>query len=144
MTDDFKTYGVFVPEAIVETISNHLADEAGVINYADYFDSNTTTIPRGDPAAEITNVFLKDVASDFAMLYDTANFDDAQQVEPEDFELLTVAATPEVVVTLKELFRAAARIQNCDTRTVHTAIFRAALTKFTLPEIPENTVTFES
>lgn len=140
--EPFKTYGVFVPETVYTTLADHLADEAGVVDFDDYFDPTTATVPRGDPAAEITHEFSKRVKDEFASLYDVADFHAARQVAPDNFQLVTLAATPAVVLRLKELFRAASEIQNSDLRTVHTAILLAAIVELTLPPLPEDTVTF--
>ena len=139
----FKTFGVFVPADVSEALAEHLKDEAGVCSFEEYFDPTTSTVSHGDPAAEITNKFSRAVLDEFAYLYDAADFERARQVGHDKFELITLAADPQTVSALKDLFRAASKIQDTDTRTVHTAILRAALETTSLPSVPTDAVIFD-
>lgn len=137
-TEYLKTTGVFVPPDVVDECSTQLSAEAGVIDFRTYFDAKQSSVGRGDPAAELTHRILEDIVCDFAQLYERADFETAGAVDPESFELMTIAADPEVVVKFKERIRAAATIQETDSRTIHTAVFRAYLETHPFPTLPED------
>lgn len=132
-----KSTGVFVPADVVETIGSYLSDEVGVKKFREYFDANTSKLNRGDPAAEITNCIVGDIVRDFASLYEQADFDAARAVDADAFEVMFVPAEPKTVVAFKDRVQAAVVIQETDSRTVHTAIFRAYLDSPSLPVLPD-------
>lgn len=136
----FTTFGVYVSSAVFEEIADHLYEEAGVTDLASYFDEDGTTVPAGDPAGEVLASFVEEVIDEFDVLYDAADFDAARNVDPHDFQPLTLTADPRLAVRLEELFDAAAMIQKCDGRTVQTAILDAALDEFGLPSLPDDAI----
>lgn len=131
-----KTTGVYVPPAVVDEMASHLAAEAGVRDYRTYFDEQQAKLSRGDPGAELLNVVLEAIVDEFDVLYDEADFDAVNAIDPDGFELCTVAAEPRVVAAFKDRVKAARTIQETDSRTVHTAIFRAYLQSQSLPALP--------
>lgn len=137
---EFTTFGVYVSSAVFETIADHLYEEAGVTDLRDYFADDGTSVPAGDPAGEVLADFVEQVVDEFDVLYDAADFETAAQVDPHDFEAVTLTAEPRLAVRLEELFDAAALIQKRDARTVHTAILDAALDEFGLPDLPDDAI----
>lgn len=143
-TEYLKTTGVYVPADVVDAIAAHLSAEGGVTEYRSYFTPQQSKLPRGDPGGELTNCILQCIDEQFTELYDRADFSAAQTVDADAFELMTVASETAVVVGFKEKVRAAATIQNTDSRTIHTAIFRAFLDSQPLPDLPEEFIFHES
>ncbi|ELY48131.1 hypothetical protein [Natronorubrum sulfidifaciens] len=125
--DDYKLFGVYASESVVDALADALYEEAGVVDLETYFDDTSESVPAGDPGAEATDAFAADVLESFATLYDHADFEATERVDPEAFELVHLAAIPQRVTGLRERFRAAATIQETDLRTVQTAILAAAL-----------------
>ncbi|QCC60946.1 hypothetical protein NP511_18460 [Natrinema thermotolerans] len=125
--DRYKLFGVYVSPPVFDALETILYEEAGVVDYANYFEPTGSTVPVGDPGADATAQLVADLVADFAGLYDAADFGAARAVDPEAFELAQLAAEPETVARARERFQAAATIQETDSRTVHTAILAAAL-----------------
>lgn len=129
MTDGgrYAIIGVFVSRSVADALEAMLYETAGVVDLEGYFDPDTSSVPAGDPGAEATDELLTSVVSEFAELYDAANFEAAKRVDPDGFVLRRLAATPDTVTVARERFKAAATIQDTDLRTVHTAILSAHL-----------------
>ncbi|MFC4438223.1 MULTISPECIES: hypothetical protein [Natrialbaceae] len=123
-TGRFKVFGVYVSEPVHDALQTSVYEAAGVVTLEDYFDA-TGSVPADDPGAEATDAILADVIEAFAALYDDANFDAVSRLDPDGFELVQLAASPEQVTRAREQFRAAATIRDTDLRTVHTAILAA-------------------
>ena len=123
-TGRFKVFGVYVSEPVHDALATSVYESAGVVALEDYFDA-TGSAPAGDPGAEVTDAILADVTEAFATLYDDADFDAVTRLDPNAFELVQLAASPERVTRAREQFRAAATIQDTDLRAVHTAILAA-------------------
>ena len=129
MTDDdrFKLFGVYVSRPVYEALDDYVYEEAGVVDLEEYFDESAASVPTGDPGAEATDELVADLVSDFAGVYDAADFEAATAVDPDGFELTHLAAKPARVAALRERFEAATTIRETDLRTVHTAILGAYL-----------------
>ncbi|NGM69165.1 hypothetical protein G6M89_09125 [Natronolimnobius sp. AArcel1] len=128
MDDDrFTLVGLYVSPAVADALEEHIYDQAGVVDLESYFAESTPPVPTDDPGAIATNEFVSELIAEFATLYDEAVFDAVEAVEPDEFELVRLAATPSRVASLRERFEAAATIQESDLRTVHTAILAAKL-----------------
>ena len=125
--DRFKLFGVYVSRPVYEALDDRVYEEAGVVDLADYFDESASSVPTGDPGAEATDELVADLVSEFAALYDAAEFEAVTAVDPDGFELTHLAAKPARVTALRERFEAATTIQEADLRTVHTAILGAYL-----------------
>ncbi|OLZ42649.1 hypothetical protein A6E15_06700 [Natrinema saccharevitans] len=132
--DRYKLFGVYASPSVFDALEAVLYEEAGVVDYADYFEPTVSSVPVGDPGADATAQLVADLVADFADLYDAADFEAARAVDPEAFELAQLAADPETVARARERFQAAATIQETDSRTVHTAILTAALDEADDPE----------
>ncbi|AGB38659.1 hypothetical protein [Natronococcus occultus] len=127
MTDQFSLLGVYVSPPVADALSEAAYEAAGVVDLEDYFAESTGTVPAGDPGAEATDELLADVLDEFPALYDAADFDAAAGLEPDAFELVRLAATPDRAAQVRERFRAAATVRGTDLRTVQTAILAASL-----------------
>ncbi|SEP84827.1 hypothetical protein [Natrinema salaciae] len=125
--DRYKLFGVYVSEAVFDALETFLYEEAGVVDYGNYFDPSVSTLPAGDPGADATDRLVSAVVAAFATLYDEADFEAARRVDADAFVLAHLAADPQTVTRARERFQAAATIQETDSRTVHTAILSAAL-----------------
>ncbi|EMA41854.1 hypothetical protein [Halobiforma nitratireducens] len=123
----YRTYGLYLSKQVREELEGHLYDEAGVVDLEAYFDPSASTIPAGDPGAAVTHELLSSVVTDFATLYDAADFAAAEALDHDTFALTHVAAEPETVAAARERFEAATIIQETDLRTVHTAVLEARL-----------------
>ncbi|QLG48106.1 hypothetical protein [Natrinema halophilum] len=123
----YKLFGVYVSTDIFDALGEFLYEEAGVVDYGEYFDQSQSTVPTGDPGADATDGLVSNLVANFADLYDEADFDAARRVEADAFVLAHLAAAPQTVASARERFQAAATIQDSDLRTVHTAILSAAL-----------------
>lgn len=123
----FKLFGVYVTRPVHDAIADSLYESAGIVDVDDYFDEPAGSLPDGDPGAEATDALLEALVEEFAALYAAADFDAATRVDPDAFVLVQLAARPERVARVRELFRAAATIQDSDLRTVQTAILAAFL-----------------
>lgn len=127
MTDQFSLLGVYVSRPVADALSETAYESAGVLDLEDYFADTTDPIPAGDPGAEATDEIVADVLARFPELYDAAEFDAAERLEPDAFDLVQLAAAPDRVANARERFRAAATVWETDLRTVQTAILAAAL-----------------
>ena len=125
--DRYKLFGVYVSQSIADALAEHLYDEAGVIEFTDYFDTAADSVPVGDPGADATAELVSHLRETFPALYDRADFEAARGIDPDDFVLVQLAGRPQQVSDLRERFRAAATIQETDLRTVQTAILDAYL-----------------
>ena len=125
--DRYKLFGVYLSPPVVDALEEHLYAEAGVIDFAAYFDATADSVPVGDPGADGTDALVAEVLNSFAALYDRADFAAAERVDPGAFELVHLAAEPGRVSEVRERFRAAATIREADLRTVQTAILAAHL-----------------
>ncbi|WP_459809909.1 hypothetical protein [Halopiger thermotolerans] len=125
--DRFKLFGVYLSRPVYEALDEHVYEAAGVVDLGDYFDETASSVPAGDPGAEATDELVSDLLSEFATLYDEADFEAATAVDPDGFVLATLAAKPTQVAALRERFEAATTIRETDLRTVHTAILAAFL-----------------
>ncbi|WP_254525371.1 hypothetical protein [Natrinema caseinilyticum] len=125
--DRYKQFGVYVSTDVFEKLSEFLYENAGVVDYGEYFDPTVSTIPAGDPGADATDALVSSLVEDFASLYEEADFEAARRVDVDGFVLSHLAADPQTVASARERFQAAATIQESDLRTVHTAILSAAL-----------------
>ncbi|WP_121744387.1 hypothetical protein [Natronorubrum halophilum] len=127
MADDsrYKLFGVYVSEPVTDALEEYLYDTAGVVDLEGYFDTTSDLVPVGDPGADATDELVADVLEEFAALYDRADFDAAERVAPDAFDLVHLAARPQQVSDIRERFRAASTIQETDSRTVQTAILAA-------------------
>ncbi|RQG97730.1 hypothetical protein [Natrarchaeobius chitinivorans] len=130
MTEETYTLvGVYVSRPVHDDLAEYLYDEAGVVDLEEYFDPSASEPPVGDPGADATAALIESIVSEFASLYDEADFEAARAVDPDAFVLRHLAADPDTVANAREQFQAAGTIQNADLRTVHTAIFDAWLTR---------------
>lgn len=127
MTDQFSLLGVYVSRPVADALSEAAYESAGVLDLEDYFADTTGPIPTGDPGAEATDELVADILATFPALYDAAEFDAAERLEPDAFDLVQLAAAPDRVANARERFRAAATVRDTDLRTVQTAILAAAL-----------------
>ncbi|WP_226479373.1 hypothetical protein [Natrinema amylolyticum] len=125
--DRYKLFGVYVSASVADALETYLYEEAGVVDYEDYFDPSESGVPVGDPGADATDRLVSDVVADFATLYDEADFEAARAVDADAFVLAHLAAEPQTVTRARERFQAAATIRETDSRTVHTAILSAYL-----------------
>lgn len=125
--DRYTLFGVYLSADAFDALAEWLYEEAGVVDYGDYFDPSASGIPVGDPGADATNELVADMVASFADLYDEADFDAARRVDADAFDLAHLAAEPRTVTRARERFQAAATIQETDLRTVHTAILSAYL-----------------
>ncbi|OVE84208.1 hypothetical protein [Natronolimnobius baerhuensis] len=125
--DRFTLFGVYVSPTVADALEEYIYEQAGVVDLESYFEETTAPISTDDPGADATNDFVSELVSEFATLYDEAAFDAVEAVDPTEFRLISVAATPSQVTALRERFEAAATIQETDLRTVHTAIVAAKL-----------------
>ncbi|AFZ74203.1 hypothetical protein [Natronobacterium gregoryi] len=125
--DRFTTYGLYLSQSVHEALGALLYEEAGVVDLETYFDPSESAIPAGDPGAEATHETVSAVVSEFATLYDAADFVAAEAVDHDAFVLTHLAAEPETVASARERFEAAATLQETDLRTVHTAVLEAWL-----------------
>lgn len=125
--DRFKLFGVYVSRPVYEALDDYVYEAAGVVDLEEYFDGSESSVPTGDPGAEATDELAAELVSEFAALYDAADFEAARAVDPDGFELANLAAKPTRVTALRERFEAATTIQETDLRTVHTAILGAHL-----------------
>jgi hypothetical protein len=125
--DRFTIVGVYVSQPVLDALEGSLHETAGIVDLEGYFDPAAGSIPVDDPGAEATDALLADVVAAFATLYDEAAFDAAERIDHHGFELVHLAATPARVANARELFQAAATIQDTDLRTVQTAILAASL-----------------
>lgn len=126
-SDRYKVFGVYVTGPVHDALAESVYEAAGVVDLDDYFDGAAGTVPAGDPGAEATDALLGAVVEAFAALYDSADFVAATRADPDAFDLVHLAARPERVARARELFQAAATIQEADLRTVQTAILAAHL-----------------
>ncbi|WP_265111018.1 hypothetical protein [Halosolutus halophilus] len=126
-SDDFTIFGVYVTEPVFDALADSLYETAGIVDLDDYFDEAAGSVPAGDPGAEASDALLRDVVAEFDALYDAADFDAARRVDPDAFLLVHLAASATHVTRARELFQAAATIQETDLRTVQTAILAASL-----------------
>lgn len=127
--DRYKLFGVYLSEAVVDALGDYLYEAAGVVDYENYFDPASSTIPVGDPGADATDRLVSELVTDFADLYDAASFETARDVDSDAFVLAYLAADPQTVANARERFQAAATIQEADLRTVQTAILSAYLSR---------------
>lgn len=125
--DRYKLFGVYLSADAFDALAEWLYEEAGVVDYGEYFDPSVSGVPAGDPGADATDELVADVVASFADLYDGADFDAARRVDADAFDLAHLAADPRTVAHARERFQAAATIQDTDLRTVHTAILSAYL-----------------
>ena len=132
---EFRTLGAYVSESLFDRIETQLYDVSGCLDLRSYFDSTPGRVPRGDPVGEVTAQWGETIVSDFANLYDDADFDAASELPYDEYVLLTLAVTPRHVYALRDRFHAAAVIQGCDTRTAQTALFDTALTEHPIRHI---------
>lgn len=136
-TGHHKLFGAYVSAPVYEELADHLYAEAGVVDFESYFDETAATVPPDDPGAEVTHALLEDVVEHFAVLYDDADFEAAERVDPDAFVLVHLAAAPKTVANARERFQAAATIRETDLRTVHTAILSAHLSRLEAGSSPE-------
>lgn len=127
MTDQYSLLGVYVSRPVADALSEVAYESAGVVDLEDYFAETTAPIPTGDPGAEATDEIVADVLARFPGLYDAAEFDATERLEPGAFDLVRLAAAPDRTANARERFRAAATVRDADLRTVQTAILAAAL-----------------
>ncbi|ELY49358.1 hypothetical protein [Natronolimnohabitans innermongolicus] len=125
--DRYKLFGVYLSDPVVDALADTLYEEAGVVDLESYFEANSDAVPRGDPGADATDEFVATLLESFAERYDEADFEAAESVDADGFNLVHLAATPQRVSDVRERFRAAETIQESDLRTVQTAIVAAAL-----------------
>lgn len=125
--DRFKLFGVYLSRPVYEALDDYVYEEAGVVDLGEYFDETASSVPTGDPGAEATDELVSDLVSEFATLYDAADFEAATAVDPDGFVLTHLAAKPTRVAALRERFEAATTIRETDLRTAHTAILAAFL-----------------
>ncbi|MFC4544481.1 hypothetical protein ACFO5R_21350 [Halosolutus amylolyticus] len=123
----YSVFGIYVTGPVHDALAESVYEAAGVVDLDDYFDGTAGAVPAGDPGAEATDALLGNVLEAFAALYDGADFAAAARVDPDAFDLVHLAARPERVARARELFQAAATIQDADLRTVQTAILAAHL-----------------
>ncbi|WP_222918749.1 hypothetical protein [Natrinema sp. SYSU A 869] len=127
--DRYKLFGVYVSEPVSDALEGFLYEEAGVVDYENYFDPSESDVPVGDPGGDATDRLVSDVVANFAALYDEADFEAARGVDADTFVLAHLAAEPQTVTRARERFQAAATIQETDSRTVHTALLSAYLAR---------------
>ncbi|RQG91639.1 hypothetical protein EA462_06740 [Natrarchaeobius halalkaliphilus] len=125
----YKFFGVYVSQPVYDALTAYLYEEAGIVDFAEYFDPAEQTIPVGDPGADATAELVSSVVSDFPALYDEAEFDATRDVDPNSFVLVRLAAEPGTVANARERFQAAATVRDTDLRTVQTAVLEAWLSR---------------
>ncbi|WP_408958205.1 hypothetical protein [Natrinema sp. 74] len=137
MTRDerYKLFGVYVSADVFDALAAVLYAEAGVVDYDGYFDPSASTVPVGDPGADATAEHVSTIVTEFADWYDAADFDAARDVAPDAFVLAHLAADPQTIADARELFQAAATIQDADLRTVQTGILSAYLSESAAREV---------
>lgn len=133
MNQPFRTIGIYVPEKVIDYFSEYLYEEAGIVDITEYYDSQHSKVPHDDPGATVMDSCLQTVVDNFAALYDAADFKEAASHNPDEYHLVRLAASPETVYKFRDLVDAAEQIQQRDSRTVHTAIFTAAISEEYLP-----------
>lgn len=126
MSDSFRTIGVYVPPGIVDVLDEYVYAEAGVKDIREYFERGGS-VPVGDPGAEVMAEFMSEIVESFDELYQRGAWEFARDVDADGFELVTLAAEPECMYEFREKVEAARTLKECDTRTVHTAIFEACV-----------------
>ncbi|MDS0474854.1 hypothetical protein [Natrinema sp. 1APR25-10V2] len=127
--DHYKLFGVYVSTDVFDSLADFLYEEAGVVDYGEYFDPSASTVPAGDPGADATDELVSRLVAAFADCYDAADFEAARRVDPDSFVLAHLAADPRLVADARERFQAAATIQDADLRTVQTGILSAFLAR---------------
>lgn len=124
MSDSLQTFGLYVTPDIIDYVDDVLYDACGIVDVREYYGEQGK-VRAGDPLAEVFDVVLDDILADFAVLYREANFD--VDVKYDEFELLTVAGSGENVYEFRDKVEAVRVLEECDTRTVHTAIMATAI-----------------
>lgn len=124
MSSYYYVLGVSVPSDVQQDIQTYLYNTAGVIDARSYFETGTRVDPQ-DPGGTASNKLLTNITNNFKYIYNRANFEDVSTVPVTDFDWMLLACEPRIKYRLKELFRSAACIQDTDTQTIHTAIFRS-------------------
>jgi len=124
-TSGYRTFKICVSPSVESKLSNYAYSTRGVIELSQYFDENSRNIHLGDPGAETLHALFQNIVSYFKHLYEKADFKSAVLNDPTEYRWVTVAAKPQTIANIRELFEAARRIQNCETRVVHTAILQA-------------------
>lgn len=127
MSDSFRTIGLYLPPGVVDVLDSFLYDEAGVVDLREYYGQKAGSVSAGDPLAESLHPVFEDVVRSFDSLYEMANFEAAIETSADELELVTVAAGADVVYEFRDKVEAARVLQECDTRSVHMAIFVAAV-----------------
>lgn len=125
--DRFKPYGLYLSRPVRDALEEYLYEKAGVVDLEGYFEPSASTVPAGDPGAEATHDLVASVVTDFATLYDEADFAATESLAHDAFELTYLAAEPETVAAARERFEAATIVRGTDLRTVHTAVLGARL-----------------
>lgn len=129
----YRTYGLYLPQELITKLSKHFYNDAGVVDLEYYFDVQRGEVPDGDPGAESMNYLTEKMVSEFARLYDEADFKSVQEeYDYDEFHMIKLAGTGTIVHDLLEKFQSAVTIQECDKRIVHTAIMIVVLEKFNL------------
>ncbi|WP_226041759.1 hypothetical protein [Natrinema sp. DC36] len=134
--DGYKLFGVYLSEDVFDALDEFLYEDAGVVDYEEYFDPTASTVPAGDPGADATDRLVSAVVADFAELYDEADFEAPRGVDSDAFVLAHLAAEPQTIAAARERFQAAATIRETDLRTVHTAILSTILSRESAHEGP--------
>lgn len=122
--EDVRTIGVYLPPEIVDSLDDYLYEVAGVKDVRSYF-KRERKVPEGDPGAEAMHDILISLTRNFDEWYEKAEWEFAEDVSPNDFEHVRLAASVSVVYDFREKVEAAKVIKGCDSRTVHTALFEA-------------------
>lgn len=124
MSDSFQTVGLYVTPEIVSVLDDVLYEACGIVDVREYY-SEQGRVQAGDPLAEVFDVVLRDILDNFAEIYRATDF--AIDVAYDEFELLTVGASSDAVYLLRDKVEAARVLEECDTRTVHTAMLITAI-----------------
>lgn len=124
MSNSFQTVGLYVTPEIVSVLDEVLYESCGVVDVREYYDEQGT-VQVGDPLAEVFDAVLRDILDDFAEIYRETDF--AIDVSYDGFELLTVGASSDAVYLLRDKVEAVRVLEECDTRTVHTAMLGTAI-----------------
>lgn len=127
MSESFQTIGIYVPPSVVDVIDSFLYEKAGVVDVREYYGQKAGNVADGDPFAECMSPVFEEIVDSFDSLYSSANFETAIETGADELELVTVAANAGVFYSFRDKVEAARVLQECDTRSVHTAIFVSAV-----------------
>jgi hypothetical protein len=124
-----QVIGVYVSLDVREFLESFLYDHAGVIDIDEYFAVNEGHAPEGDPMGRIMSIVFEEILEDFEELVDEADFEEAESIDPQEFELTRVAADGQAVYEFRDLVEEVRIEKGFDSRVIHTAILREAINR---------------